>query len=144
MVEAIERGRGTGAAGGRAPDDWRGGGRAVGTGSGTSRRPGATAPGRLRSRWENTGSDRGTVPGEGLAVAIGRRLARERTRQGVSQATLAARVGVARTTVCRWEAGERLPSVEALVRLAAALGVAPGRLLPEAAADAIADPGAAR
>jgi transcriptional regulator with XRE-family HTH domain len=65
-----------------------------------------------------------------LAAAVGRRIRRERRRAGVSQGALAARVGCARPTVGRWERGQRLPTLGSLVRIAAALGVAPAALLP--------------
>ena len=65
-----------------------------------------------------------------LAAEVGRRIRRARARAGVSQEALAARIGCGRPTVCRWERGRRLPALGALVRVAAALGVAPAALLP--------------
>ena len=64
-----------------------------------------------------------------LAVRLGADVRRRRERHGLSQAALAAAVGRDRTTVCRWEAGERLPTVPALLALARALGCEPGTLL---------------
>ena len=69
-----------------------------------------------------------------LAVRLGADVRRRRERRGLSQAALGAAVGWDRTTVCRWEAGERLPTVPALLALARALGCEPGALLGRLAA----------
>lgn len=45
-----------------------------------------------------------------------------RTRAGLSQEALAAKVGVGRTAVTFWEAGVQYPSADKLPKLAAALG----------------------
>ena len=66
-----------------------------------------------------------------LAAAVGARMARARRAGGVTQARLAELVGVERPTVCRWERGLRSPSIHALLRVAAALGVPAAELLPE-------------
>lgn len=63
------------------------------------------------------------------AQRIGGNLRRLRQGRGLSQSALAAALGRARTTVCRWETGERMPTVPALLALAAALGCDPAELL---------------
>jgi transcriptional regulator with XRE-family HTH domain len=52
-----------------------------------------------------------------------------RKKRGLSQAKLAEIVGVEQPTVQRWETGKRLPDLDALHRLATALGVTAGALL---------------
>ncbi len=54
---------------------------------------------------------------------IGRRVAEERQRIGLTQAALAERLGLASETVSRLERGAALPSVSRLARVAEALGV---------------------
>ena len=78
-------------------------------------------------RWER----RAKTP---LAVRLGANVRRRRERRGLSQAGLAAALGRDRSTVSRWEAGERLPTVPALLALARALGCEPGALLGQSAA----------
>ena len=46
-----------------------------------------------------------------------------RKRQGLTQAELAKRAGVPRTNITRFESGSYNPSLELLVRIAAALGM---------------------
>lgn len=67
------------------------------------------------------------------AAAVAARIRLARARAGLSQTALAARLGCTRPTVGRWERGTRRPSLAALLRLAAALGVAAAELLPEPA-----------
>jgi len=43
----------------------------------------------------------------------------------MSQSELALRLGVRRSTVCRWLSGERKPSLEMALRLKAVLGISP-------------------
>ena len=76
------------------------------------------------------GQARGYRPKDRLAAGIGAEVRRRRRRRGLSQAALAAAVGRDRSTVSRWEAGERLPTLAALVALARVLRCAPGALLP--------------
>ena len=59
------------------------------------------------------------------AVQLGQALASERVRRRLSQQELAAAAGVAQATVSRIERGDRLPSLETLRRLAAAMELAP-------------------
>lgn len=56
-----------------------------------------------------------------LARVVGARLRRARRQRGWSQAALARAVARSRTTVSRWEAGHRLPPLEALAVAARAL-----------------------
>ena len=57
-----------------------------------------------------------------------------RTQRGLSQAQLGKRMFVAKSTVARWENGSRLPDAVMIARLAEALDVDVGALLPVAAA----------
>lgn len=52
-----------------------------------------------------------------------------RKKRGLSQAKLAELVGVEQPTIQRWEKGKRLPDLDSLTALAAALGVSAGSLL---------------
>ena len=81
------------------------------------------------------GQDRGYRPEDRLATGIGAEVRRQRRRRGLSQAALAAAVGRDRSTVSRWEAGERLPTLAALVALARALRCDPAALLPGGAGE---------
>lgn len=56
-------------------------------------------------------------------TGFGPRLRRLRLAAGWTQAALAARAGVSRRAVIKWERGEREPSWPAVVALARALGV---------------------
>lgn len=69
-----------------------------------------------------------------LAIGVGANLRRRRRRQGLSQAALAAAVGRDRSTISRWESGERLPNLASLVALGRALRCDPAALLPQAKA----------
>jgi transcriptional regulator with XRE-family HTH domain len=57
--------------------------------------------------------------------SIGRTLGLVRRARGLTQAELADRLGVIRTTVSRWERGEQTPSLEQLGPLTRALRVRP-------------------
>lgn len=78
-----------------------------------------------------------------LAAGVGANLRRRRRRQGLSQADLAAAIGRDRSTVSRWESGERLPTLASLTALGRALRCEPGALLAgvEAGAKAGSTPG---
>ena len=52
-------------------------------------------------------------------VNIGRTIARERRRAGVTQEALAAHLGVSKAAVSKWELGQSLPDVSLLPRIAA-------------------------
>lgn len=71
---------------------------------------------------------------------LGERLARQRRQARLTQADVAQRLGVARTTVVSIEKGERRPSDDEVVRLAAILGVALHDLLRERVVAAEASP----
>jgi transcriptional regulator with XRE-family HTH domain len=71
------------------------------------------------------------VETEDLASArIGARVHELRIARDWSSRELALRVGLSRPELSRLEDGERLPSIATLYRLAGALGVFPGDLLP--------------
>ena len=53
------------------------------------------------------------------SVNIGRTIARERRRAGVTQEALAAHLGVSKAAVSKWELGQSLPDVSLLPRIAA-------------------------
>lgn len=52
-------------------------------------------------------------------VNIGRTIARERRRTGITQEALAAHLGVSKAAVSKWEVGQSLPDVSLLPRIAA-------------------------
>ena len=64
-----------------------------------------------------------------LPDAFRANLARLRAAQGLTQVALAERAAVAAPYVCQLEAGQRVPSMAVLARLAGALGVSPADLL---------------
>lgn len=64
-----------------------------------------------------------------LGRRFGRNLVEFRGRAGLSQVATAERAGLRRTEVGLIEAGERLPRLDAIVRLAGALEVQPCALL---------------
>lgn len=65
-----------------------------------------------------------------LARQIGIEIRQRRRGRGLSQGALAALVGRDRSTICRWEAGERLPTVPAILALGDALRCEASALLP--------------
>jgi transcriptional regulator with XRE-family HTH domain len=70
-------------------------------------------------------------PRDPVAVAVGAALARRRQARGLSQMGLADLVGCDHSTIARWEAGRRTPTIPHLLTLARALGCRPGALLPD-------------
>jgi transcriptional regulator with XRE-family HTH domain len=68
-----------------------------------------------------------------LERSYGRNLRRIRKEHGLSQEALAFRAEVHRTEISLLERGKRDPGVNMTLRLAGALGVAPGELLAGAA-----------
>ena len=64
---------------------------------------------------------------------LGQRIREARTRSGLTQQELAAKVDLTRTSVTNIELGRQKLLVHALVEIAAALQVAPDKLLPAAA-----------
>lgn len=62
-------------------------------------------------------------PERELAYAIAEVIHAERTRQGVSQAELAERIGTKQPNVSRMEGANTLPTLPVLLRVAEALGV---------------------
>jgi transcriptional regulator with XRE-family HTH domain len=60
---------------------------------------------------------------------FGRRLKQLRAQHGLTQLQLAKRLGVARSTVATYEAGEREPCLDAIQRVAAAFGTSTDYLL---------------
>ena len=53
------------------------------------------------------------------SVNIGRTIARERRRKGITQEALASHLGVSKAAVSKWELGQSLPDVSLLPRIAA-------------------------
>ena len=70
-----------------------------------------------------------------LAPQIGRTVRRHRESAKLSQEELADRAGLHRTYISLLERGRRNPSVDALGKIAGALGVPASRLLAEAEED---------
>ena len=66
---------------------------------------------------------------EQTAASFGRRLRTCRMRTYVTQEALADRAGLHRTEISLLERGQRVPRIDTLLRLAAALGIEPGELL---------------
>ncbi len=64
------------------------------------------------------------------SLAVGRRIRWARERGQLSQLQLAQVLGVTPTAISYWEAGQRAPGVDEILRLADALGVQPSDLLP--------------
>jgi len=69
-----------------------------------------------------------------LALGVGVNLRCRRRRQGLTQTALATAVGRDRSTISRWESGERLPNLTSLVALGRVLRCDPAALLPRAKA----------
>ena len=65
----------------------------------------------------------------GVALRFGANLRRWRLRRGLTQRALAEAIGHDRPTICRWEAGQRTPSLAAVIALVAALRCKPAALL---------------
>ncbi len=70
-------------------------------------------------------------PEKEWARRIGRRIAEARRNKGLSQAELAAVLGVSFQAVSRWERGESMPEIHRLLPLAGALEVSLEELLKE-------------
>lgn len=60
-----------------------------------------------------------------------------RERRGLTQVALGQRAGMAPASISHFETGQRVPSLESLVKLADALGVSVDELIGRAPADAI-------
>lgn len=67
----------------------------------------------------------------GTNARLGEQIRRRRERRGLSQAQLAERVGISRTTVTMIEGGGQSMSVQQLLEIAAALRIDPGNILNE-------------
>ncbi|MFO0624928.1 MAG: helix-turn-helix transcriptional regulator [Polyangiales bacterium] len=76
------------------------------------------------------GESPGDVPSATPHRALGLALRRLRAAKGLSGAALAARAGISPQYLQRVESNRQSPTVRTLLRLAEALGVAPGALLP--------------
>ena len=61
-------------------------------------------------------------------MTIGEKISLRRRTAGLSQEALAARLGVSRQAVSRWETGESLPDAEKIVQLCQILGVSADEL----------------
>ncbi|MEG4917678.1 helix-turn-helix transcriptional regulator [Microcoleus sp. B7-D4] len=73
---------------------------------------------------------------EPVYVQIGRRVRKARNRAKLTQAVVADRTSLSRTSIANIERGEQRFMVHCLLELASALGVSPEKLLPtEAAAE---------
>ncbi len=57
-------------------------------------------------------------------------LKRLRTEKGITQQQLASMMYITRSSISRWESGQRIPDLELLSRLAKCLGVEVSRLIP--------------
>jgi transcriptional regulator with XRE-family HTH domain len=66
------------------------------------------------------------------ASSIGRKIKQARLRLHLRQEDLARRIEVEQSAVSNWELGKKSPDLENRIRLAAALDLSLGELLPEA------------
>lgn len=64
---------------------------------------------------------------------VGRLIRRHRETLGITQAELAAAVGISRQALTHYEADERDPTAATLTEIAAAIGCQPGDLFPPTA-----------
>jgi DNA-binding XRE family transcriptional regulator len=64
-----------------------------------------------------------------LSDGLSFRLRTAREKQGLSQAEVARRLGVSRSSIAKYEAGAHMPGVRVLVRLASGLGVSVDHLV---------------
>ena len=79
--------------------------------------------GREFPEWQQAGTR------EALAARVGANVRRLRRRRGLSQRQLGKAIGRDRSTISRYEAGERLPHLPALLALAGALRCSQAELL---------------
>ncbi|MBA2755315.1 MAG: helix-turn-helix domain-containing protein [Chloroflexia bacterium] len=88
---------------------------------------------RPRDGWNRRGHDLTgppvSVDEAALMATVGRQILDHRKRLGLSQYTLAAAIHCDRSAVCRWESGNRMPSLTHLVGLCQVLGCSPATLL---------------
>jgi len=68
-------------------------------------------------------------------IALGAVVRGERTRLGWSQEKLAEKADLARAYITELESGHRTPNLETLLRLAAALGMKPSKLMAASEAE---------
>lgn len=80
---------------------------------------------------ERAGAGTGSAPPRRTAVLFGAVLRRERVAAGLTQEALAEAAEVHPTHVSRLERGQRAPSLETVLRLAAALGQDPAAWVAE-------------
>lgn len=66
----------------------------------------------------------------GLQTQVGQRIAMAREIAGLSQGELASLIGLSRTQVVNLEAGRSDTGATTLIRIARAVGIKSGRLLP--------------
>ena len=67
-----------------------------------------------------------------MKVSFGESLRRLRMERNISQQQLGNMLHADRSTIAKWESGERMPDADMIVRLADCLSVEPGRLLLQA------------
>lgn len=105
-------------------------------GAGARRKLENATPGCARSTLEwlrATGSSCMLYPEEGgVPMTTGQKMQALRKGRGLTQEQLAARLGVSRQTVSRWELAETLPDTQNLLPLKEALGVSIDTLLDSA------------
>lgn len=81
-----------------------------------------------------------TVNEEVVLREVGRRIAKLRSRHGMTQEELAERLGVSRSRLSHWERGSNPPSLTQLIDLREALQTSLDVLIPGGIPDQLADP----
>ena len=66
---------------------------------------------------------------EGKAMNLEENLKQARKAAGLTQKELAEQIGVYAKDICRWETGERTPSIESFAKLCKALGASADEIL---------------
>lgn len=82
-----------------------------------------------------------TVNEEVVRRELGRRIAKLRARQGLTQGDLAQRLGVRRACLAHWERGFHAPSLAQLIELGEALDIRLDKLILGGIPEQLGDPG---
>lgn len=94
------------------------------------RRRGGRPPAGWSAGYGDISLGRDSAATKRLAAQVGENIARWRKLRGLSQAKLANLVGCDRSAICRWEAGQRLPTLPHLMAIGRVLRCGARPLLP--------------